>query len=749
MAATPGKKFEPFVADDVQMAEFTPKAIILGALFGIIFGTATVYLALRAGLTVSASVPIAVLAIAVFKRFGQSTILENNMVQTIGSAGESVAAGVVFTVPALLFLSGGENFFTYGTIFVLAAVGGSLGVLFMIPLRRALIVKEHGNLPYPEGTACADVLIAGEKGGDLAKMVFAGVGVAMLYKFLYGIIGLWNETATWFRTKRDGLIPDATLQSDVTPEYLGLGYIIGPRIAGELAAGGVLAWLALIPLISMFVPETRLVDDLTKLGFSEGWRDSHAHAEWIYRAYIRYIGAGAVACAGVMTLLKTLPTIVSAFRESVKSFRGGAGASGQARTDRDLGMKPVLFGSIALALLITILPKFPHGEFPGSLLMGLLVVVFGFFFVTVSSRIVGIIGTSSNPISGMTIATIMATCVIFVLVGRTGDVYQPIALCVGALVCIAAANAGATSQDLKTGYLVGATPKFQQIAILVGSLLSAVALGPILLKLNDAATVYVPVSQVATAAVTTNPANLPAKLEAIRGPQAGSDAKAYHVWHKLDAEGGPAGKYLVDDAGTAVWFVDPGINGTINTRPDGSTVHKFDAPKATLMSYIIRGILDRHLPWGLVLFGVMIAIVLEMAGIPSLAFAVGVYLPLSSSSPILIGGIVRLLVDRAKRKDLEHLALSEAQLQAEGDKSPGVLMASGYIAGGAIAGIVIAYMAGVMGPLDQKLTEWSTANNPFFSGPRADLLALIPFAALTVLLLATGQAKNGGAKRAA
>jgi putative OPT family oligopeptide transporter len=661
MAATPGKKFEPFVADDVQMAEFTPKAIILGALFGIIFGTATVYLALRAGLTVSASVPIAVLAIAVFKRFGQSTILENNMVQTIGSAGESVAAGVVFTVPALLFLSGGENFFTYGTIFVLAAVGGSLGVLFMIPLRRALIVKEHGNLPYPEGTACADVLIAGEKGGDLAKMVFAGVGVAMLYKFLYGIIGLWNETATWFRTKRDGLIPDATLQSDVTPEYLGLGYIIGPRIAGELAAGGVLAWLALIPLISMFVPETRLVDDLTKLGFSEGWRDSHAHAEWIYRAYIRYIGAGAVACAGVMTLLKTLPTIVSAFRESVKSFRGGAGASGQARTDRDLGMKPVLFGSIALALLITILPKFPHGEFPGSLLMGLLVVVFGFFFVTVSSRIVGIIGTSSNPISGMTIATIMATCVIFVLVGRTGDVYQPIALCVGALVCIAAANAGATSQDLKTGYLVGATPRSQQIGFIIGVLTSTLAIGATLFLLD----------------------------------------KTY-AGGELHGIGGP----------------------------------KLAAPQATLMATIIKGLLAQNLPWAPVLIGVAMAFMAQMMGAHALSWAVGAYLPLSTTFPIWIGGMIKAIGDKvSKRKE-------------ESELSSGMLYATGLVAGGSLGGVLIALVAFIgdsvlhmeQPTLLEKLDLGGAFYAAFKNGPiSGGVLCAAVFAVLCVLLFRNSQ----------
>ena len=606
MAETSPEKFQPFVPASQEIAEFTPRAIALGALFGILFGAATVYLALRAGLTVSASVPIAVLSIAVFKRFGKSTILENNIVQTIGSAGESVAAGVVFTVPALLFLAYGANYFNYLTIFVLSAVGGTLGVLFMIPLRRALIVKEHGNLPYPEGTACADVLIAGERGGDLAKLVFAGVGVALLYKFLYGILGLWNETATWFRTKAASVFPDATLQSDVTPEYLGLGYIIGPKISGELASGGVLAWLALIPLISWLVPEQRLVKDLTDLGFSAGWRASHAHAEWIYRAYIRYIGAGPVACAGVVTLIKTLPTIVSAFSESVKSLRAGSGEAKKVRTEDDLSIGVVIIGSLALALIITVLPHFPHGTFPGSLLMGLLVIVFGLFFVTVSSRIVGIIGTSSNPISGMTIATLMATCLVFVLVGWTGDVYQSVALCVGALVCIAAANAGATSQDLKTGFLVGATPRRQQIGFIIGVLVSTLVIGGTLFLLD----------------------------QTYRGDE-------------LHGIGGP----------------------------------KLAAPQATLMATIIKGLLAQNLPLAPVLVGVGLAFMAQMAGAHALSWAVGAYLPLSTTFPIWIGGMVKALADRV------------AHRKQESELSSGMLYATGLVAGGSLGGVLIALVA--------------------------------------------------------
>ncbi len=604
MTQPEGQEFKPYVPADQDVPEFTLKAILLGSVFGIIFGAATVYLALRAGLTVSASVPIAVLSIAVFKKLGKSTILENNIVQTIGSAGESVAAGVVFTVPALLFLSNGADYFKYSVIFLLAAIGGTLGVLFMIPLRRALIVKEHGNLKYPEGVACADVLIAGEKGGNLAKMVFAGVGVSMLYKFLYGIIGLWRETATWFRTGKDGTIPDATLSSDVTPEYLGLGYIIGPKIASELASGGVLSWLALIPLISIFVPEARLVDSLKQLGYSEGWKATHSHAQWIYYAYVRYIGAGAVACAGVMTLLKTLPTIVGAFRESVKSFGAGAGTAKKIRTEDDLGIGIVVVGSIALALIIAVLPGFPHGPFPGSLVMSLLVVVFGFFFVTVSSRIVGIIGTSSNPISGMTIATLMGTCVAFVLIGRTGDVYQSVALCVGALVCIAAANAGATSQDLKTGFLVGATPRRQQIGFIIGVLVSTLVIGGTLFLLDST---YREVGQL------------------------------------------------------------HGIGGA-----------KLAAPQATLMATIIKGLLAQNLPWAPVLVGVFLAFMAQMAGAHALSWAVGAYLPLATTFPIFIGGMMKALADRMRSK------------KEESELSTGMLYATGLVAGGSLGGVLIA-----------------------------------------------------------
>ncbi|HNN53697.1 MAG TPA: oligopeptide transporter, OPT family, partial [Pseudomonadota bacterium] len=413
-SSTSQQPYVPYIAPDADVAELTPKAVLLGALFGILFGAATVYLALRAGLTISASIPISVLSIAVFKKLGKSTILENNIVQTLGSAGESIAAGVVFTVPALLFLAQGDSFFRYGQILTLAAVGGVLGILFMIPLRRSLIVKEHGKLPYPEGTACAEVLMVGERGGDLARRVFHGVFAAAGYWLLMGVLKLWRDTPG-LRTGPKSVYPNANLECNITPEYLGVGYIVGPRIAAEMTSGGVLSWLALIPLISMYVPDAQRITDLHALGYNDAWITSHSVAEQVYRAYVRYIGAGAVACAGLMTLLKTLPTIVSSFRDSIRDLRGGQ-KNETIRTERDLPLGLVVVGTAVLGLLIALLPNLP-GKFPGSLVISALIVLFGFFFVTVASRIVGIIGSSSNPISGMTIATLMGTCLVFITIG--------------------------------------------------------------------------------------------------------------------------------------------------------------------------------------------------------------------------------------------------------------------------------------------------------------------------------------------
>jgi putative OPT family oligopeptide transporter len=475
--------FKPYVSPSQSPREFTGKAIVLGVLFGLLFGASTVYLGLRAGLTVSASIPIAVLAISVLKRLGGSTILENNIVQTIGSAGESLAAGVVFTIPALIFLLPlGPAYFNYFQITVLAIAGGILGVLMMVPLRRALIVKEHGVLPYPEGTACADVLVAGERGGALAKTVFLGLAIGALWKGLSWIVQIFR-TAIGYTFPRTSFFPNATINLDLSPEYMGVGYVIGPRIAGEMFAGGVLSWLVLLPLLSyignfMTVPLPPVP--------ASGLRIDEMSAPQLWSAYIRYTGAGAVLAAGLITLARTIPTIVVSFREGVKDFGTAAGAGGRARTERDMPLGIVLIGSLVLAAFLVIAPGAPT---QGNVLAAALVVLFGFFFVTVSSRITGLIGNSSNPISGMTIATLILTCTIFVAVGWIGNDYAPIALGVGAVVCIAAAIAGATSQDLKTGFLVGATPVSQQIGLLVGVITSAFVIGITTLYLHEVMTI--------------------------------------------------------------------------------------------------------------------------------------------------------------------------------------------------------------------------------------------------------------------
>jgi putative OPT family oligopeptide transporter len=473
--------FQPYVPATQSPAEFTARAIVLGVLFGLLFGASTVYLGLRAGLTVSASIPIAVLAISVLKRFGGSTILENNIVQTIGSAGESVAGGVVFTIPALIFLMPyGPGYFTYVQITMLTFAGGILGVLMMVPLRRALIVKEHGVLPYPEGTACAEVLVAGERGGRLAALVFSGLGIGALWKSLSWIFNLFR-TEVGYSMPRDSQFPNATLNVDVSPEYLGVGYVIGPRIAGTMVAGGVLSWLVLLPLLSILGEYITQPFPPIHPNFANNpatgrpFLISEMTPGQLWSAYIRYIGAGAVLASGLITLARTIPTIVSSARGSLRDLSAAAGNAGmQARTERDIPMSVVLIGSLLLAVFLAVTPGLPT---QGNVLAAILILIFGFFFATVSSRITGIIGSSSNPISGMTIATLILTCLLFVGLGWTGDIYAPIALCVGAIVCIAAANAGTTSQDLKTGYIVGATPLYQQLGLIIGVIASAAIIG--------------------------------------------------------------------------------------------------------------------------------------------------------------------------------------------------------------------------------------------------------------------------------
>jgi putative OPT family oligopeptide transporter len=616
-------EWKPYVPASQSPAEFTAKAIVLGILFGLLFGASTVYLGLRAGLTVSASIPIAVLAISVLKKFGGSTILENNIVQTIGSAGESVAGGVVFTLPALIFLVPfGPAYFNYLQITMLTLAGGILGVLMMVPLRRALIVKEHGVLPYPEGTACAEVLVAGERGGKLAALVFGGLAIGGLWKALSWIFNLFR-TNIGYVMPRTSQFPNATLDVDISPEYLGVGYVIGPAIAGTMVAGGVLAWLGLLPLLTILgqyitepfppIHPNFALNPATGRPFLISEMDPNQ----LWSAYIRYIGAGGVLAAGLITLARTLPTIVSSARGSLKGF-GGAGTEGgvRVRTERDIPMTIVLGGCLLLAIFLTVMPTLPT---QGNVVAAILILVFGFFFATVSSRITGLIGSSSNPISGMTIATLILTCVLFVALGWTGDMYSPIALCVGAIVCIAAANAGTTSQDLKTGYIVGATPLYQQVGLVIGVLTSGLIIGM--------TTLYM---------------------------------------HRVFGIGSAA----------------------------------VPAPQATLMSTIITGLLNQNLPWGLVLVGIFITVTLELCGVHSLSFAVGLYLPIATTAPIFAGGMVRWWVER------------KTGVGQESDVSAGTLFSSGLIAGGSIAGILFAILVGTgtIGPFQSIGTAF-----PFFA----------------------------------
>jgi putative OPT family oligopeptide transporter len=678
----PTSAFKPYIATEASLPELTAKALVAGAVAGILFGAATVYLALKAGLTVSASIPIAVIAISVGRRFLRTSILENNIIQTAGSSGEAIAAGVVFTLPAFLFLSTsqatgssvGAGYFDYLTLFALSLVGGFLGVLMMIPLRRALIVKEHGQLLYPEGTACAHVLIAGDRGGAFARTAFQGVGIALGYAVLQKVLHVIAETPAWVTRQTNKLLPSATVNGEITPEYLGVGYIIGPRIAGVLVAGGVLAWLGLIPLLSVLVPAEVVAAQLVKLGFMQDLATPGGAGGWdpatatfsnlpgaIYRAYVRQIGAGAVAAGGFITLLKTLPTIASSFRDALRSLGDDAARAAVARTDRDLSFVTVIAGSLGLVVILVLLPVVPGRTVLEKFFVGLLIVLFGFVFVTVSSRIVGLIGSSSNPISGMTIATLMATAMVFVALGWTGSAFEPMAIVVGGMVCIAAANAGATSQDLKTGFLVGATPRSQQIAEFVGAAFSALVIG-VTVKVLDTPT----------------------------GEYVGQ------VQHMIGSD-------------------------------------KFPAPQATLMATLVKGLLSQNLDWHFVLVGVFLAITVELCGVKSLSFAVGVYLPLSTTLPIFVGGAVKGLADAMARRRGEGLA--------DGELGGGSLFATGLVAGGALTGVVVALLQ--VNPAVERFLSQRLNLEPALRGVLGaggyQLLGVAAFAALALLLYRTAR----------
>jgi putative OPT family oligopeptide transporter len=654
--APPGE-FRPYVDSSETLAEFTIRAVLLGAFFGIVFGAVSVYVGLRAGLTVSASIPIAVLSVSILRAFGRATILENNIVQTTGSAGESLAAGVMFTLPALIFLGFGSEF-TFWRIFPLALLGGWLGVLFMIPLRRQLIVKEHGNLTFPEGLACADVLVAGERGGSFAGRVFWGLGLGGVYTFCMNTFQMWNSQPE----NRPGWLPGASFRMAITSEYLGVGYIIGPKVSGILFAGGVVSWLLIMPAIKFFgqlsgntpiYPATIPIPLMTP--------------DDLWRSYIRPMGAGAVAAAGLITLMRTMPTIISALRSGFKDMRSQSGkqAVAPSRIDDDMSMRTVVVGSVVIVAMMWVLLTFHpmHGAdttWYQNLFAGIFVVVFGFLFVTVASRISGLLGNSSNPVSGMSIATLMATCGIFFFAGWTAPNYSVLALTIGGVVCIAAAIAGATSQDLKTGYLVGSTPWKQQLGLLIGVTVSTIAIGGTLNLMNTGLEKYVP------AHVPLNISSLPTGVRIERN-NFEYQGKNYVLINSLGSYAIPDGEYLYDSSSQQIevqWAQGIGSD-------------KAPAPQARLMATVINGILNQRLPWRLVFMGVALVVAVEILGVRSLAFAVGSYLSIGTTAAMFAGGLVRYAIEASAKEKTED---SEA--------SPGALYASGLIAAGGVFGLL-------------------------------------------------------------
>ncbi len=673
---SPETTFQPYVAPDQVIKEFTPRAVLLGAFFGILFGAVTVYVGLRAGLTVSASIPIAVLSISILRAFGRSTILENNIVQTTGSAGESVAGGVIFTLPALIFLGFPLE---YSRIFLLALIGGWLGVFFMIPLRRQLIVKEHGNLLYPEGTACADVLMAGDRGGSFAGRVFWGLGLGAIYTLFQNenIFAAWPSTPAWNPKSYAG----ASIRANTTSEYLGVGYIIGPRIAGVIFAGGVFAWLVMMPAIKFFG------SSLTGPVYPGTIPISQMGPDQLWGTYIRPMGAGAVAAAGLITLLKTIPTIVAALRAGARDLgKGTASAAGTRRTDNDLSLRVAMAGAvlvlIMMVVMLTIKPvPGAYTSVGANIAAAIFVVLFGFLFVTVSSRITGLIGSSSNPISGMAIATLMATCAIFLVIGWTASAYAALAITIGGVVCIASANAGNTSQDLKTGFLVGATPRYQQMGLMVGVLVSVFAIGLTLMGMNRGLEEF-------------RPANIPVNINNLP-PGVTRDINGFgRSQVQVTLSSGNENRMVQQSVGGFVllnainspiigdgkYFYNPATQKLEIQWIQGIGSQRAAAPQAKLMSTVINGILTRKLPWGLILLGVFLVIAVELLGIRSLSFAVGFYLSIATTLAIFAGGVVRWIVEtKAARSGAAH---------QESEISPGSLYASGLIAAGGIVGLL-------------------------------------------------------------
>lgn len=763
---TPQPEFQPFVPATQSPPEFTIAPIVIGTLLGVLFGASSIYLVLKVGLTVSASIPVAVLSFALFKvmsklGFRKRSILESNIAQTAGSAGESIAFGIGLVMPALLLLGFDIDVLRVMTVGVL---GGLLGILMMVPLRRAFIVQKHGELKYPEGTACAEVLIAGEKGGATAGTLIVGFVIGFIYQFAMLGLKLWTDTAEkalWVAQeggKAVGL-KGASVGCEMSAPLLGVGYIIGPRIGSIMLAGGVLAYLVIAPMIVFFgenqqavlAPAKSKID--AKTGEDAGLI-SNMDTSDIRKNYILYIGAGAVAAGGIISMVKALPVIFGAVAGGVRDAFGKknpAHAGGVPRTERDLPMSVVIFGCLGMVIAFAAVPQLGLGFSWAGIAGAFMILLFGFLFVTVSSRLTGEIGSSSNPISGMTVATLLMTCVIllalaeFDVIKLSKDI-KLMALTIAGVVCIASSNGGTTSQDLKTGFLVGATPKYQQYAILIGALVSALVVGLVLIAMNSAGTIYSK-KECEAIPVKVDVSKL-SQTDRVQAGQYKDDIADYKVLIRGEREqlddalflsGKPSelppGRYLVDDTGKVVYLCDPAVNGKLKMedsereKPENDQKKRsiiFNAPKTQLVALIIDGVLDRNLPWDLVLIGVLIAVTLELAGVPSLPFAVGVYLPLSSSTPIFLGGILRWVVDKLRNRP------------EEGDSSPGVLLSSGYIAGGSIAALFAAFMEfpifePILKALDlgQHLNDVKVFGAPF---AKSNGTVTIAFGVLTVLL---------------
>lgn len=758
--ATAASEFKPYVPDEVQMPELTISALLAGTLLGLIFSASSLYLVLKVGMTVSASIPVAVLAVTFLRPLGK-TILENNIVQTAGSAGESIAFGVGVTMPALLMLGFDMDL---SRVMIVSLLGGLLGILAMIPLRRAFIVKMHGRpgqpgtLLYPEGVAAAQVLISGEKGGTAGSTVFIGFAIAFIHKFATLGVQVLNETVAIPIT---AINKAAVFAADMASELLGVGYIIGYRTSAVMMAGAVLGYLVVIPIVYFIgVHAPNIVPPSSEKVISE------MSIGELRNNYLLFVGAGCVAAAGIMSMVKTLPMIARSISSGFSTMKTtGDETVERRRTENDMSMRVVIFGSLALLGVLAVFLAPQVGAVKAIMGAGL-VLIFGFLFVTVSARLTGEIGSSSNPISGMTVATLLMTCLIFVTLGMTSPTERVLALSIAGVVCIAASNGGTTAQSLKTGFLVGGTPKAMQYAILFGALVSALVIGGTLLLFNQAGTVFI-----------NDPAFLPrdpatnqvvvlssAERERLKASET-HESKEYLVFDPRqepftkaagDREAlikspdgkAPEGRFLVDrDTGAIAWLKDPTIGGKIKEK-DGEKLTRFDAPKTKVMQIIIDGVLSQKLNWSLVLIGAMIAVTLELCGVSALAFAVGVYVPIQFSVPIFIGGLIRLAVDkyltgsiqlprRASESDSEYSARLEVETIKRTETSPGVLLASGYIAGGSIAGVLAAFLEfPVAKSIKDKLNHSELVKD---LGSASDWLAVGAFGVLILLVYLVGR----------